>query len=493
MDEDGGKTKPSGGKNRTGSPRVLLCIPPLNEDMYTPMFGGLLRIATSLIPQGICHLGSISRQAGYETSILDCQGLQLSMQEAVNEVLEKRPDYLGLSTTTLSIDAASQLARAVKELLPDVTTIVGGYHVSALPVETMQQYPYFDFGVVGEGEVTFSELLNTLSGSGDPSTVEGIVYLKGDRIVQTERRKLISNLDELPMPAWEMLPKISKYYGSSSQRYRVFPVASVITSRGCPHVCTFCDRSVFGNRFRGHSAEYVMEMIRRLMRDFAIKSIVFNDDLFIANKRRLTEICESIISENLNLSWSCDGRVDRLDDEMLKLMKRAGCWQLAVGVESGEPEILKRLGKGTDLNLIRAATQKIKKFGMSIKGFFVMGTPYETPGTIDKTIKFAKSLPLDEIQITVFTPFPGTDLFEYVVQEEGFHPVWSEMNTAAPCYVPLGMTKQQLIDAQKRGYKEFYLRPRQIGYQLSKLKSPRFALRMFQEAFYFGMYLFRRG
>lgn len=473
------------------TPRVLLCIPPLGDGIYRSNVGGLLRIATSLIPQGLCHLAAICRQSGFETHILDCQALNLSLTKALNAVVETQPDFVGISATTLSINRAAQFAKEIKKRLPSVRIVVGGYHVSALPRETLTEFDGFDAGVIGEGEETLVCLLNAWMSGGRRENITGIVFREGQEIRLTPRRALIQNVDSLPLPAWDLLPKLSRYYGSSAQRYRVFPVASVITSRGCPHQCTFCDRSVFGTTFRGHSAEYVMAMIRTLRDQHGIRSLVFNDDLFVANTKRLTQICEAMVRESIRMSWSCDGRVDRLDADLLKLMKRAGCWQLAVGIESGDDTVLRRLNKGFTVHEARAAVHKMKSVGMSVKGFFVMGTPGETEQSLEQTLRLIKELPLDEIQITLFTPFPGTDLFREVVQE-GFVPRWDEMNTAAVSYVPQGLTKQRLLDYQRRGYAQFYFRPRQVLYQFKKLRSPRFAVRMLREALCFLKYAVQR-
>ncbi|HNT34331.1 MAG TPA: radical SAM protein [bacterium] len=472
--------------------KVLLCIPPPGDTLKGSAVGGLLKTATSLIPQGICHLASACRQAGYETRILDCQALEMSLEEAVNAVCLFNPDFVGISATTLSIIHASQFAREIKKRIPTVRIVVGGYHVSALPEETLKEFQSFDAGVVGEGERTLVELLDAWMASRALSGIAGLVFREETGIRVTPRRALIKDLDSLGLPAWDLLPRLSRHYGSSAQRYRVFPVASVITSRGCPHQCTFCDRSVFGTTFRGHSAEYVMAMIRTLRDEHGIRSIVFNDDLFIANKTRLTQICEAMIHENLRMSWSCDGRIDRLDDDLLKLMKRAGCWQLAVGIESGDDAILSRLNKGFTVEQARQAVVRMKGAGMSVKGFFVMGTPGETEQSLEQTVQLIKRLPLDEIQITLFTPFPGTDLFRAVVSQEGFTPRWDEMNTASVSYVPKGLTKGRLLHYQRQGYLQFYFRPRQVLYQLGKLKRPRFAVKMLREAFCFLQYALRR-
>ena len=474
-----------------GKTRVLLCIPPLDASVYGKGIGGLLKIATSLIPQGLCHLAAVSRNLGFPTRILDCQALGLDMKQAIERVREFSPDFVGLSASTLSIVQAGKFAGYLKRILPEVTTVVGGYHISALPEQTLEEFPDIDIGVVGEGEETFSELLETVGKDSSPFDVPGLVFRNAGKIQMTDKRPVIANLDSLPLPAWDLLPKLSKYYGSSAQRYKVFPAASLITSRGCPHQCTFCDRSVFGNRYRGHSADYVMEMIRTLRSQHGIRSVVFNDDLFIADRNRLVSICETMIREGMRLNWSCDGHVNHLDEDILRLMKRAGCWQLAIGIESGEEKILEDLNKGIGLEKIAETLDLVKQAGLKIKGFFVFGTPSETEQSLRKTIDFAKRLPLDEIQITAFTPYPGTELYRYVVRQEGFVPEWGQMNTASPSYVPKNLTKQQLVHYQRKGYKEFYLRPGPLACQLWKMKRPRYATQLVKEAFQFASYLLK--
>lgn len=472
-------------------PKIMLCIPPIALGVITGRFGRFWEIGSCTPPQGLCQIAAISGKKGYETKILDCQVMRIGLDEAVNNILEFNPEFVGVSSTTVSIDAAGKLAKKIKELKPSIMTIIGGAHVSALPAQTLKEFSWFDAAVIGEGEVTFHELIEAVLSNSRLDKVRGLAYRDNGRITVNMPRPFIKDLDFLPMPAWDLLPKLSKYYRTSAQRSNEFPIASVVTSRGCPFNCSFCDKSVFGQALRTHSAKYVLEMIGVLKYKHAIRALQFNDDLFIADKNRLIGICEGILKNNLKISWSCNGRLDLLDLEILKLMRRSGCWQIAFGVESGDEKIIEKINKKIYLDKIPEKLKLVKKAGISTKGFFILGLPQETRKTIKKTIEYAKRIPLDDIQFSIFTPYPGSEMYKYLIENEGFIPEWDKMNTVFPSYVSKSLTKEDLIYYQRKGTKDFYFRIRPFINQALKFRNLRYAMHAIREAFYFFNYIYR--
>jgi radical SAM superfamily enzyme YgiQ (UPF0313 family) len=472
-------------------PKIILCIPPIALETITGKLGKFWEIGSSMPPQGLCQIAAISREKGYETKILDCQVMRLTLDKAVENILEFNPKFVGISSSTVSINASGKFAKKIKEVKSSIMTIIGGPHVSALPVETLKEFNGFDVGVVGEGDLTFYELIETVLNHSGLNNVSGLLYRDNGKIRVNAPRPLIKDLDFLPMPAWDLLPKLSKYYRTSAQRSKEFPIASIITSRGCPFNCSFCDKSVFGQTLRAHSAKYVLEMIKILKYKHSIRALVFNDDLFIVNKNRLIEICEGMIQNNLKISWSCNGRLDSLDLEILKLMRRAGCWQIAFGIESSNQELIEKIKKKIYLDTIPEKLRLVKKAGISTKGFFILGLPSETIKTIEKTIEYTKKIPLDDVQFSIFTPYPGSELYKYVVENEGFIPEWDKMNTIFPSYVPKYLTKEDLIYYQRKGTKEFYFRIHHIVNQVLKFKNLRYVINVIREALYFLNYIYR--
>jgi radical SAM superfamily enzyme YgiQ (UPF0313 family) len=252
-----------------------------------------------------------------------------------------------------------------------------------------------------------------------------------------------------------------------------FPAASIVTSRGCPNRCIFCDRSVFGNHCRAFSAEYIITWIKELVHRYGIKELLIEDDTFVLFKPRLVEICEGIIREGIDLSWSCLGRVDMITPEILKLMHRAGCWEIGYGIESGAQHILDLEKKKINLAQVEQTVAWTKEEGILAKGFFMIGHPLENEETIIKTIDFAKKIPLDDISVMMLTPFPGSELYKIAHQYGVFNNDWSKMNLLQPVFIPRGLDEELLNTCTRKMLREFYLRPRIIfGYLLRMVKHP---------------------
>lgn len=255
--------------------------------------------------------------------------------------------------------------------------------------------------------------------------------------------------------------------------YKELPVASMVTSRGCPFQCIFCDRSVFGNRYRCYSADYVIKMIEHLVERYGIRHIIFYDDLFAASGSRIKTICEEIMSKKLNISWTCDARVNTVTPETLALMKKAGCWEIAYGIESGSQKILDLLAKVITLEEIEKAVRWTHEAGIKVKGLFMMGNPLETRGTIKETLDLAKRLPFDIINISKFTPFPGTEIYKDTYKYGQFSPDWEKMNAMNFVFIPHGFTEKELDWEYKKVIAKYYWRPQKtISLFIAILKDP---------------------
>lgn len=436
-------------------------------------YGTLAGIGSSSPTLGILQLAAVTRQHGVETSLLDAAALDLEQAAFLERFAKIAPDILGLSATTLSITHAARIAGAAKQLAPGLLVIIGGPHISAVPVETMERFTVFDVAVVGEGEETVLELLDALSGSKPLSNVAGIVYRDGPAVQMNPRRPFLKALDTLPRPAWDMLEGFPQHFSPPVFKTRRLPAASLVTSRGCPNKCIFCDRSVFGASCHAFSAGYVVEMMVELYEKFGVREFCFEDDTFITFKPRLVEICQRIIDLKLNISWSCLGRVNQVTEENLRLMKRAGCWQISFGVESGSQEVLEKIHKKVTLQQIRHALRISHEAGLLNKGFFIVGHPGETKETLKLTYDFIMDNPLDDISVTMLTPFPGTELHARAAEFGTFDPDWEKMNLLNTVFVPYGLTEGDLMQAQKKMIRDFYLRPRIIGsYAGRALRNP---------------------
>lgn len=450
--------------------KIIFVNPPLS---LKERYGDLAAGGSLLPPLGLAHLAAVTRKEGFKTQIMDVAALGMDVKEATEEITDQSPKYVGITAATTSIYNAARLAREIKEKDKDITTVIGGPHLTSLPEKTMEMFPQFDFGVVGEGEATIVELLSQLEQNEDLEKIKGLVMRKNGKIIKTPLRPFIDDLDTLPLPAWDLLPDLTRYYRGAAHSFLRLPSSSLITSRGCPGKCTFCDRSVFGKKCRAFSARYLMVMIKHLVKNYGIRDIVFHDDTFIAFKARLRELCQRLKRERLNLVWSCTARVDYVDPQILKVMREAGCWQIAYGIESGSQQILDFLKKEITLRKIEKALKWTKEAGIRSRGYFMIGVPRETKETIEMTIDFAKRIDLDDFHISFFSPYPGTELYKRVEKYGTFYEEWPKMNGWFPVFIPKGLTQGELERYQKIAFKEFYLRPKIILSYLSRLKHPR--------------------
>jgi radical SAM superfamily enzyme YgiQ (UPF0313 family) len=242
----------------------------------------------------------------------------------------------------------------------------------------MERFPAFDIAVVGEGEMSLVELLRALRTGRPLAGVSGLVIREGEGLRETGRRPFIADLDTLPFPAWDLLEGFPERYLPAPFKVQQLPAATLVTSRGCPNTCIFCDRSVFGSSCHAYSAEYVVRQMVELHRRYGIREFSFEDDTFVTFKVRLKEICERLIDLQLDISWSCLGRVNHVTPENLRLMRQAGCWQISFGIESGSAEVLALINKRVTLDQVHQAVRMSREAGIRPKGFFILGHPGET-------------------------------------------------------------------------------------------------------------------
>lgn len=451
--------------------KIVFVSPPLTiEERY----GHLGKGGANMPPIGLLYLGAVCKKAGYETYLIDATCPERPPEEVVQEIINTGSSIIGITASTMAIKAANNLALELKRINPANKVVIGGPHVSAVPVRTLERYKSFDIGVIGEGEITIVELLDTIANKGDLKKVNGIVFRENGSIVLTEKRSLIKNLDSLPFPSWELLPPLN-LYKLSATRFQDQPTASLISSRGCFGTCTFCDIGVFGRIIRGHTSEYVIQMLEDLINNYNAKSLIFNDDTFAYNKKRLFEICDLIIKRFGSVSWSCSSRIDIMTPESLKKMQKSGCFQIAYGIESGDETILQQIGKKITLDKIRETIKLTEDAGIRSKGYFMVGFPNETKETIERTIDFALSLKLSDFQMTFLTPFPGCEIYRNANELGYFDDDWEHMNMWDIVFIPKGLSREILINSRNKAFRKFYLRQRIIkNYLKLILNRPKF-------------------
>lgn len=447
---------------------IVLINPPLTTE---ERYGVKSQSGGQTPPLGLANLAAMTRQQGFDTTIIDAAALQLDYAAVVEQVNGLKCDTVGITAVTISIDNAARLADLLKASSPHRMVIIGGPHLTAVPEETMRRYPVFDVGVIGEGDYTLVDLLDALDLKKDLHGVQGLILNTPTGPVRTEPRPRVKNLDDLPMPAWDLLPRLDQYYCPPVHTLKRIPAALLIASRGCPGHCTFCDRSVFGNKMRAYSAEYTFSLIKELYTKYGIREIQLRDDNFTAFRSRLLEWCAILKREKLDLVWTCAGRVDMVTPEVLKAMKDAGCWQIWYGIESGSQEILERIKKETTIEQIERAVNLTHQAGISPCGFFMIGNPGETKETLQQTIDLALRLPLDEAHFSFVTPFPGSELYLHAREYGSFNDEWKLMNGWRPLFVPHGLTDADLEHFSNKAFRRFFFRPRIIWNYVCKIRS----------------------
>ena len=462
--------------------KVLLINPPSpNDSIIIRDFNRSGRTSKERIiwPQtGLAYLAAMLDK-NISVEIVDCIAENMKWPEFLKLLKEKNPLYLISHLITSTAKNDLRVFKEAKKINPNVVTITMGPHPTALPEETLKENRDLDFIIMHEPELTFKELINTIEkGENNFTNIKGISFINENNEVQiNEKREYIENLDELPIPRHDLMP-LDKY---------IFPFMAsnftfVIPSRGCPYLCTFCRQPImWDKKFRYRSSKSIIEELK-FLKKIGIKEFIFQADTFTINKEVVVEICEKMISENLNFRWSCNSRVDTVDEKTLKLMKKAGCWMIAYGIESGSQEILDRSKKEITLKQIEDTIRLTYDIGIKIYGYFIIGLIGETKETIQKTIDLSKKLPITFAIFHTASPYPKTELYEEA-KEKGWLVAenWEDIDqgTTAPLNYP-NLSSKEINKGIIKAYRSFYLRPKAIWRILTSLRKIKDIKSLFQ-------------
>jgi radical SAM superfamily enzyme YgiQ (UPF0313 family) len=420
------------------------------------------------IPLSLCLLAAQTRRHGYRVAIHDAHLDGWDPARFARIVTDARPRVIGLTSYTVNVERAAEMAAVAKAVMPEALTVLGGFHASVLPERTLAEFAAFDAVVVGEGERTILSVLDP--GGLDPDHVApGLVVRRDGGAARGARAVLVEDLDDLPFADRGLLPL--RRYVPSPGNYVRLPTSLAFLSRGCPYRCRFCSNRVFGHRVRYRSTGNLLAEIEREGRDRGLRDFRFADEGMTIDRERLLDFCDEVRRRRLRFHWSCYSRVDRVDAEALGSMKRAGCYQVMFGVESGNAETLERTVKAIDRGKSRAAILEARRAGIEVKASFVIGFPWETPDAVRETIRFARGLRPDFVYFNVFKPFPGSALFDEMSDRREIREApWSAYFTgdASDFFAtrtPAPVLKR-LVRAAAIG---FYLRPTYVGQVLFRL------------------------
>jgi len=405
-------------------------------------------------PLGLAYIASMLRQ-NHEVKIIDSSILNYTIGDVERELRSFNPDVVGITSVTPSIYEAYKVAETAKKVREDCTVILGGPHATFMPRQTMEECEYIDIIVRGEGEETTRELIENIEKGVPLNKVKGITFRKENGIIDTEPRPFIKNIDDIPFPSRDLLPM--HLYKFNGVKY-----TTMLTSRGCPFGCSFCSSSrLFGGYWRGRSPENVLEEIKTVYGEYGIRNIEFMDDTFTLDQKRAEKICDGIIEQGWDISWGASSRVDTLSKELAEKMKKAGCWIIFLGIESGSQKILDTIGKRITLEQAKKAVEILKDAGIQVLGSFIIGFIQDTKETIKETIKFAKSLNLDYAEFSILTPYPGTPIFDYAKKNNTLLTEdWSKYTATEPIVKIEGISEKEVKALFQKAYITFYLRPK---------------------------------
>ncbi len=390
--------------------RVLLIYPPSRTQRH------------SSCPAGIMMLGAVLERAGHEVHLLDANAAnrRRSTAEVVERVRQLRPDVVGVTLLTPLVKEAYRLASELRGL--GARLIAGGPHATLLPEEPIEHG--FDATVVGEGEPTITEAVEAMLGRRPLESTLGLVYRGDDgRIKHNDPRPLVADLDALPLPARHLVNPAEYSAGPNAALF-----THVFTSRGCPAKCAYCAGGLFGKKFRFRSADSVVDEMVAIHRSYGTRDFYFTDDAMSINRKRTEQICRRLIDQQHGFTWSMMTRIDSVDEALLELAARAGCVQIDYGVESGNPETLKRIHKPHSVEMVRRVIPLTHRHGIRSAVFFILGFPWEDARAIDHSLQLMKDL--SEYVVfcpaiaSVLIPFPSTEIYERYKDQFGFANWW---------------------------------------------------------------------
>ena len=445
--------------------RITFAFPKLEYEPNTPYIDFVNKNLGCYPPLSLTWPAATLREAGHHVNIIDGCALDLNIEDFIQKVNRTNPNIVGFNLSTFAFHEFLKIIRKLRSQL-DVPVFVGGSHVRYYPMETIQKEEV-DYALYGEADYSIVNFINALESGSDLRKVDGLLFKENGKVVRTNPQDESFDLSGLPTPAYDLLP-IEKYYDFLTKRKNYAPM---ITMRGCPYECNFCGMGNTLTRFA--SPNKVIEDMHSLVK-LKVREVRFDDTTFTLYKKRTLELCNLMQKEDFDIEFTINTRIDCLNKEIIDALAKAKCIRINMGIEAANTKILKNLKKGIDLGIAKNVIQYIQKSGMSVLGFFIMGSPGETMQTMKQNLDFAKSLPFDYVQFSRMFAHPHTELNDMMIKQYG-RDLWKEyVDTGRNFDMPLigtDLTIKQTDKFIKKSYKKFFLRPSQVLRILRKIQS----------------------
>ena len=452
--------------------RVLLGIPPYDFGEFYPDYavrkvGGRRLIPGATPPLGLLYIAAVLKEAGHEVFFVD--GIHAEEKDFIRTIQQEDIQLVGFLMMGFGWSRAQDFLRNLKEACPDVPIAVGGPWPDTMQRECLEENEAVDFSAMGDGEYIFRELVSCLESGGDLATVRGIAWRNGETITVNPAAPLIHDLDALPFPARELIDV--NIYRPSIGHYHRLPSTTMIGQRGCKHKCIFCHTNTWmrhGERYR--SANNIVDEMQELEERYGVRDILFWDNNLTEDYESINERCEEISRRGLKVIWSGNSRADSLDLATAKAMKRAGCWKLLIGVESGVQKNLNTLKKGETVEQIERAIQICQQVGIRVFATFIFGIPGETFEEGLQTIDYAIRLNADYTKFNTMAVHPGTALHDRMDYYGTCLGDSDSQSHHLAGFIPHTMTRDELTHLFHRANRSFYMRP---AYIMKKLLTTR--------------------
>lgn len=451
---------------------VLVVVPTMDNAYHN------LKDFVAIVPPiGLLSVAATAEAAGHRVVIVDADAEGLDSGRALDRIAALRPDVVGATVMTATMDLCAAFFARLKERLPAVPVVVGGPHPSSLPERTLADAAAFDVAVVGEGDETIVDLMNAYAVGGDLTGIPGIACRRAGQVVVTAPRGSIADLGVLPLPAYHLLNRdLYRSYGWNNwvSGHRT-PVGVVFAARGCVGKCNFCAaHTVFGRGIRYFPLETVKRQLDYLLRDWKIRVLYFQDDTFTANRKMVEALCDYIVEQGYDrqLEIMVSSRVDTVNPETLRKMRRAGVRWICFGVESGNQAILDRMGKKITVKQVRKAFRLAREAGLFIAGNFMIGHIGETRQSALDTISLACELDQEYASFAIAIPLPGTELYDYCIDSGMQLPAWNDFGNVNTPPIPVNreLGAEELVELRNLAVNRFFKRPEYFLRLLVRLK-----------------------